>query len=264
MYGTHFTENLPFRDYHSAFKYFFQSLPKDQDVVRLLDVASGNENRVLAGMAEFGKPIDLTAADIETPSSFGILPENVSRKFELVNLSERWPYPDNSFDGIIFSWALHWFGVQGAQNALDNVARVLKPGRDAIISTLTPYDGLISNHVFERNKISKKELHRIYPDAQVLGKQRLGSPVWTVRNDNNIRLQLKSGRGFAVKKSHPLSIIGEKELIGFTPEYFKAELNRRDLEVIMEVIKPNKDFPNEYSPTLSEGKTHLIYVVRKK
>ncbi len=32
----------------------------------------------------------------------------------------------------------------------------------------------------------------------------------------------------------------------------------------MEVNKPNLDFPNSYPATLPEGKTHLIYVVRKR
>lgn len=264
MYGTHFIDILPFSGYHPAFKYFFQSLPKNRDAVSLLDVASGNENRVLAGMNEFGRPIDLTAVDIETPSSIGKLPNNVLRKFATLDLREHWPYPENSFDGVIFAWALHWFGESGSKNALDSTARVLKPGHDAIISTLTPFDGLIANHVFERSKISKRELHRLYPGAQVIGKQRLGSPVWTVKNDEEIKTQLRSGKGFAVKHSHPLSIIGEKELIGFTPQYFRSELIRRNLDIIMEVIKPNRDFPNSYSPTLNEGKTQLIYVVRKK
>ncbi len=263
MYGTHFIENQPFHEYHSAYKYFFDSLPKNMDSINLLDIASGNENRVLDGMRQFNRRVNLTATDIETPFELGALPENVLRKFVKSDVRQNWPFPNNYFDGAIYSWALHWMGLEGARTSLDNLSRVLKPGSDAIISTLTPFDGLIRNSVFERTKISKKALYKQYPNSVVIGKHRKEVPVWSVDNDVNIREQLKTGQGYVIKRSHPLSVIGEKNLIGFSPHFLKAEFQKRNFEIIMEVVKPNKGFPNQYPATLQEGRTHLIYVVRK-
>ncbi len=200
MFGTHFIDILPFGEYHSAFKYFFQSLPKHAEQITILDAACGNENRVLAGMKRYGRPISLTSTDIVAPSEFGGAPENVSRDFSISDLRNRWRYPDNSFDGVIFAWALHWFGLDGSQTALDNTARVLKPGASAIISTLTPFDVLLKNHVFLREKIGKSALLDIYPHASIIK----GQKKWTVRNDIDIRSQLKSGQGYILKKKPPL------------------------------------------------------------
>lgn len=264
-FGTHYIDNEPYRLYHSSLKYFFESLPKNVSPISILDVACGNEKRVLEGMKHFGRPIKLTAVDIIAPSDLGETSPNVSRDFSSFDLRKTWPFPDNSFDGVLFMWAIHWFGLEGSQNALDNLARVLKPGASAIISTLTPFDVVLKNHVFLRNKISKNALKKIYPQAQIIGNHKDNEPTWVVRNDREVIEQLKLNKNkYFLKNGHPLSNIGEKTMIGFMPDYLKAELTRRGLDVIMEVIKPNKDYPNKYHATLPEGKSQLIYVIRKK
>lgn len=264
-FGTHFIDNEPYRLYHPALKYFFESLPKNENDIRILDAACGNEKRILEGMKHFGKPINLTAIDMITPLDLGETSPNVIRKFLSFDLRETWQLPGNTFDGAIFMWAIHWFGLEGSQNALDNLARVLKPGASAIISTLTPFDVALKNHVFLRNKISKNVLKKTYPRAQIVGGHKDNTPTWVVRNDREVVEQLKlNGNKYYLKKGHPLSNIGEKIMIGFMPDYLKAEFARRGLEVVMEVVKPNKDYPNKYPATLLEGKSQLIYVVRKK
>lgn len=263
-YGTHFIDNLPYKKYSPALKYFFESLPKKQGATNILGAACGNEKRVIEGMRHFGKPIKLTSVDFVLPADLAETPPNVSRNILQSDLRQTWPFPDNSFDGAIFMWAIHWLDLKGSQNALDNLARVLKPGASSIISTLTPFDVALKNHVFFREKIRKEELQKIYPQAKIIRSHKGVKPTWVVNNDKEVVEQLQHNQGkYYLKNSHPSSIIGEKSMIGFIPEYFKTELKKRGLEIIMEVVKPNKDFPNKYPATLLKGKTLLIYVVRK-
>lgn len=263
-YGTHFINELPYRQYSPALKYFFESLPKKQEPIEILDVACGNEKRVIDGMMHLAKPIKLTSVDLFLPTDLAKAPPNVSRNILQSDFRQTWPFSDNSFDGVIFMWAIHWLGLKGSQEALDNLARVLKPGASSIISTLTPFDVLLKNHVFYREKIRKEELKKIYPRAIIVRGHKGKKQIWVVDNYKEVAEQLQRNDGkYYLKNSHPASIIGEKSLIGFMPEYLKTELKRRGLEIIMEVVKPNKDFPNKYPATLLKGKTQLIYVVRK-
>jgi ubiquinone/menaquinone biosynthesis C-methylase UbiE len=264
-YGTHFIDNLPYREYHRALKYFFESLPKKQETINILDAACGNEKRVMKGMESFGKPIKLTSVDLVLPTDLAETPPNVTRNILQSDLRQTWPFPDNYFDGVIFMWGIHWFGLEDSQNALDNLARVLKTGASSIICTLTPFDILLKQDAFYRdNKISKKELKKIYPQAIIVRGHEDKKPIWVVINDKETVEQLKQNEGkYYLKRENPLSIMGEKSLIGFMPNYFKEELKKRGLEIIMEVVKPNKDYPNKYPATLSKGRTQLIYVVRK-
>jgi hypothetical protein len=162
-------------------------------------------------------------------------------------------------------WAIHWFGLEGSQMALDNLARVLKSGASSVIATLTPYDILFKDHIFSCEKISRAILKGLYPDAKILRQKFGGKNSFIVQNDLDVRRQLElNGGNYYISNSHPDSIVGRKTLIGFTPKYLREEFIKRGLEVIEETIKPNNGFPNSYPPTLPEGRTHLIYVVRKR
>lgn len=263
MFGTHFDKSIPFSKYHPAFKYFFDSLPKKESSITLLDASCGNENRVMSGLKRHNGKINIESVDLIIPDDIAPTPNHVSRVTRIADLKNDWNYANNTFDGLIFAWSLHWFGFEGSQNALDNLARVLKHGSDAIISTLSPFDCLIKNSTYYRNIIGKNQLKNMFPNARILRSHNSNGPTWIVENDLSIKNQIKDNHGYVIKESNSLSVIGNKSLIGFTPEYLKNEFKRRKLKIIMEVTKPNTSFPNGYNPTLAEGRSHLIYVVRK-
>lgn len=262
-YGTHFKDADPYSNYHPALKYFFESLPKKASI-KLLDAACGNQKRVMDGVARLKKQVDLQAVDIVLPADLISSPPNVSRETQVADLRREWPFSDNEFDGVMFMWSIHWFGLEGSQLALDNLARVLKPNASAVISTLTPYDFLIKDDWFLRANITRPMLRALYPFGRISKPDFDQKPHYEVKNDLGVKEQLmQNGGKYYLKPSHPQSTMGEKTLIGFTPAYLREEFARRDLEVIMEVNKPNRGFPNQYPATLPEGRTHLIYVVRK-
>jgi hypothetical protein len=63
QYGTHFINVDRFKDYHPTLKYFFESLPKNVHPLRLLDVACGNQKRIIDGVARLNTKVELHAAD---------------------------------------------------------------------------------------------------------------------------------------------------------------------------------------------------------
>lgn len=110
----------------SAFvKQFIQYFPKKG---RILELATG-----LGSDALFlaGQGFDVMATDFSQPVLNKLKDtagNNTSIKTKHFDLSDLFPFEDQSFDGLYAHLALHYFNRQTTQQIFDEIFRVLKPG----------------------------------------------------------------------------------------------------------------------------------------
>ena len=276
LYGTHMIEAVPYSEYDFSYKFFFDYLakpPKTLENPRYLDIAAGNQARTIAGWEKVVKKSpywsSVYSRDILEPEFKADPPSHgfIYRPFRVHDMRQSWRSAgliDNCIDAAVFSWALHWFGENGHRVALDELARVLRPRAPILISTLSAYDVAIKNITFFRSVIDKSELREAYPNLPIIrSHDQDNKPTWVVRLDDILEDQIRQ-KGYFINSGHIKSKLGANERIGFTSTYLRNEFEKRGFEIIHEVVKPNRDFSNEYPPTLLKGRTKLIYLLRNK
>jgi len=101
--------------------------------------------------------------------------ENVMERIEIKTADMRQlPFPDNYFDVIVSSWAVHNVEAEGdRQKALDEIIRVLKPNGRVLLSDIV-YQAEYAAH-FELRGMKNIQRHNSYIRDSVLGTLTFGS-----------------------------------------------------------------------------------------
>lgn len=142
----------------------------------ILDVASG-DGRFINSLLELSDKviaIDIDEKELETL-------KDISNKLytEVVDITKRFPYEDNSFDGVFCTGTLHLFNKETISFILSEMNRCLKPGGKILLDFATDIERLDNNGnkvVFENEgnyntnesiELFKEELKEFNLDIQV-------------------------------------------------------------------------------------------------
>ena len=160
----------------------------------ILDVASG-DGRFINSLLELSDKV--IAIDIDKNELESI--KNISNKLytEVVDITKRFPYEDNSFDGVFCTGTLHLFNKETLTFILKEINRCLKHGGKIVLDFATDIERLDNNGnkvVFENEgnyntneaiELFKEELNNFSLDIQVS----------TFKEENLENIEYKSIRG---------------------------------------------------------------------
>lgn len=143
---------------------------------KILDVAAG-DGRFINSLLESSDTV--TAIDIDENELNNL--KDISNKLstEVVDITKRFPYEDNSFDGVFCTGTLHLFNKETISFILSEMNRCLKPGGKIVLDFATDIERLDINGnkvVFagegnyktnESIELFKEELNNFSLDIQV-------------------------------------------------------------------------------------------------
>ena len=121
-FGTHFKEAMPFADFSTPVRTFFETVRQNsRNNVSFLDAAGGNGRRFLNGVIYLSEKsisqVEYINTDLmkESLAEFEkeVIPNlhlNIKAQAMQTNLEDKWPFVNQSFDAVMMTWALHWMG----------------------------------------------------------------------------------------------------------------------------------------------------------
>jgi ubiquinone/menaquinone biosynthesis C-methylase UbiE len=176
-------------------------------------------------------------------------------------LSNGIPAADGSISGVWFKWALHW--LLQPEIIVRELARVLKRGGWAYISTLTIDDVAVSCETFLRSKFLLTDLQARFPQAEITaGVNRVnGAEIWVVNHAAAIDEYFAghpSAQTYSYFKSPDSTM--PKFITGFQPAYFTMTARNYGLNIVGMQLEKNKDFPNGFADNdpRSKSRIHLL------
>jgi ubiquinone/menaquinone biosynthesis C-methylase UbiE len=138
---------------------FFKTLDT-LDGCRLVDVAGGDGMRysplvwAIANLQSYTN-LDMTPGALQMCRRDFLpnLPASVATSLIEADLRNTWPITDNTFNAVLATNCLHWFGEEHIVS-LQNMYRVMVPGGLALVTTVTPYDHLITHEMYPKQEFS--------------------------------------------------------------------------------------------------------------
>lgn len=160
----------------------------------ILDVASG-DGRFINSLLELSDAV--TAIDIDEKELESL--KDISNKLytEVVDITKRFPYEDNYFDGVLCTGTLHLFNKETLIFILKEINRCLKPGGKIVLDFATDIERLdkSGNKVVFENEGNYNTTESIELFKEELKEFNLDIQVSSFKEENLENIEYKSIRG---------------------------------------------------------------------